>query len=59
MILFCSYAVSLFIRQVETGPHTSSFRFSFSLIRSVAQRHKHHTFLSFFADVIAVKPLPV
>ena len=37
MILFWSYAVSLFIRQVETGPHITSFRFLISLTRSIAQ----------------------
>ena len=44
MILFCSDAVSLFIRQVWTGPHITFFNFSFSLIRSVAQWYKHAIF---------------
>ena len=37
----------------------TSFRFSFSLIRSIAQWHKHPTFKIFFADVMVVKPLPL
>ena len=45
IILFCSGAVSLFIRQVWTGPHIAFFNFSFSLIRGIAQWHKHPTFL--------------
>ena len=44
MLLFRDYAVTLFIRQVETGPHKTSLRFSFSLIRSIALWHKHPTF---------------
>ena len=50
MILFCSDAVSLFIRQVWTGPHITFFNFSFSLIRSVAQWYKHAIF--FFSILI-------
>ena len=45
MILFCSYAVSLFIRQVWTGPHIAFFNFLFSLIRSIAEWHKHAIYL--------------
>ena len=48
MILFCSYTVSLFIRQVWTGPHIAFFNFLFSLIRSIAEWHKHAIYLFIF-----------
>ena len=48
MILFCSYAVSLFTRQVWTGPHVTFFNFSFSLIRCIAQWHKHTIYFILF-----------
>ena len=45
---FVAILFSQFIRQVWTGPHITFFNFSFSLIRSIAQWHKHAIFSIYY-----------